>query len=732
MTKKYFAVVSIALVLCLALGFGVIKKGSTDDLTKTSPSTVVNNNDNLITGAKYNPDNVNALWTQSFDGLALPSGWLNLQDAGTGLWSFTGAGTYPTCSPHSGAGMASFQSYSINVGSNASLVSQSFSLTGGAAKLGFWFYRDANSTYATYADLVNFKINTSPSPTGATLLGTINRSTSLAPVVGAEGWYYYEFSIPTSFNTATNYIIFSAVSQYGDNMYMDDVNVSLLLAHDVGTYSIDVSTPVTPGVITPKATFKNFGTSSESFPVTMTITPGGYTNTQNVTSLASNGTIQVSFGNWTAANGSYTIKVYSQLSTDLDHTNDTLTLPVSVTTAGWLSGAVCPSPASLGAGVGYTRNDTGWVFSIAGQANLSAVTKYNVRTNTWTTVAPVPIGIDRFGACVLKDSIYVIGGATASSTYGPQVYKYDINANTWVTKASLPAALGWNKVVGYQDSLIYCAGGYNGTATQTQVLLYNARTDTWRTATSLPAARFSGGFSRIGDTLVYAAGTDGTNIMTTTYVGIISQTDRSVINWTTGAPIPTGIFRVDADMWGCKGIILAGGSTATAWTSYSNQAFVYSPYLNSWTTLANMTTALTAPHSGSVRVGPNKWRFVVACGYNGTAYGTPQIYADSLQCGVTESGSLGTIIPKTYSLSQNYPNPFNPVTRISYALPKGSFVTLKIYDIMGREVRTLVNEFKSANTYSVEFNASELSSGIYFYRINADGFTDIKKMMLVK
>ena len=93
---------------------------------------------------------------------------------------------------------------------------------------------------------------------------------------------------------------------------------------------------------------------------------------------------------------------------------------------------------------------------------------------------------------------------------------------------------------------------------------------------------------------------------------------------------------------------------------------------------------------------------------------------------------VGTTIPNVYSLSQNYPNPFNPTTKINFALPKQGLVTLKIYDVLGREVRTLVNEVKSAGSYTVDFNASEFSSGVYFYRLQSEGFTDIKKMMLIK
>lgn len=89
-------------------------------------------------------------------------------------------------------------------------------------------------------------------------------------------------------------------------------------------------------------------------------------------------------------------------------------------------------------------------------------------------------------------------------------------------------------------------------------------------------------------------------------------------------------------------------------------------------------------------------------------------------------------IPKRFKLSQNYPNPFNPITRIDFDLPKSGFVSLMVYDILGREVRTIVNEEKTAGTYSVDFNASDLSSGLYYYKIECGAFTDIKKMILIK
>lgn len=100
----------------------------------------------------------------------------------------------------------------------------------------------------------------------------------------------------------------------------------------------------------------------------------------------------------------------------------------------------------------------------------------------------------------------------------------------------------------------------------------------------------------------------------------------------------------------------------------------------------------------------------------------------------TLTGITQTVeIPNTFSLKQNYPNPFNPVTNIKFGIPKTSAVTLKIYDVVGREVAVLVNnELKQPGMYNIDFNASNLASGIYFYRIVAGDFSEVKKMMLIK
>jgi hypothetical protein len=89
-------------------------------------------------------------------------------------------------------------------------------------------------------------------------------------------------------------------------------------------------------------------------------------------------------------------------------------------------------------------------------------------------------------------------------------------------------------------------------------------------------------------------------------------------------------------------------------------------------------------------------------------------------------------IPTEFALSQNYPNPFNPSTTIRFAIPQSEHVTLKVFDMLGREVATLVNEVRIAGTYNELFNASKVSSGVYLYKLTAGNFTSVKKLAVVK
>jgi hypothetical protein len=161
--------------------------------------------------------------------------------------------------------------------------------------------------------------------------------------------------------------------------------------------------------------------------------------------------------------------------------------------------------------------------------------------------------------------------------------------------------------------------------------------------------------------------------------------------------------------------------------------------INNGTAVGNKGTILRTSDGGQNWISQSSGTTKYLCGVsftdanNGTAVGENGTILRTTDGGVTfvEEESNQTE-PHSFLLSQNFPNPFNPSTVISYRLPVIGFVTLKVYDILGGEIVTLVNEEKPAGDYEVEFNGINLPSGIYFYQLKAGQYSETKKMILLK
>ncbi len=401
----------------------------------------------------------------------------------------------------------------------------------------------------------------------------------------------------------------------------------------------------------------------------------------------------------------------------------------------WTTAAGIPSPRYNGGGAGYIKNDTGWVFVFGGDSTGTGragvnLYRYNINTNTWSMRARMPSGRRVMGSAVLKDSLYCIGGIGNSNPPSYNVYRYSINENTWGLVASLPDSLYFLEAVGYQDSLIYTAGGYNAGVAKDAVYLYNSKINSWRRATNLPGLKADGVLSIVRDTLLYICGFDGTGSSSNTvYRGVINQSNRSQITWTSGA---TGNLRskLTGAALGSKGVIVGGGALA-GYTGTSESRF-YNISSNTWSNGPFMPGNICAQQGGFVTYSNGVLKWVIAGGMGPalTITGNVYIYTDTVD--VITSVTPVTGIAEKYSLSQNYPNPFNPVTKINFEIPRSGFVSLKVYDITGKELMTLVNKNMTVGSYAVDFNGASVSSGVYFYRLEAESFTETKRMMLVK
>lgn len=115
---------------------------------------------------------------------------------------------------------------------------------------------------------------------------------------------------------------------------------------------------------------------------------------------------------------------------------------------------------------------------------------------------------------------------------------------------------------------------------------------------------------------------------------------------------------------------------------------------------------------------------LLGCVINGVTYGDTSMLVGMYQ--------ISNEVPERYLLMQNYPNPFNPVTKIQYALPENAVVKFTVYDVLGKEVETLVDEIQTAGYYEAEWNAADYPSGVYYYKLSAGDYTETKKMVLMK
>ncbi|MEC4049996.1 Omp28-related outer membrane protein [Flavobacterium sp. SUN046] len=266
-------------------------------------------------------------------------GWTSTtvtNDAGATVaaWSRKTVGVSPTCSPSSGAGMAKFDAYDIPAGGAGRLTSPAITFAGLEYKVKFKMYRD--NGYSSNSDNVKVYINTAANLTGATLLGTVNRSLALAPTEAAEGWYSYAFNLPSA-TTGTNYIIFLGTSDYGDNIYMDEVSVEQIQANDAQMKLLNMNSYIVNGATTVTGDVKNLGlTTITSADINWQLDSGAiHTQSFSGLNIANNQSYTFTHQDlWNATPGVYSMKVWvsniNNGSIDADATNDLLTKQISV------------------------------------------------------------------------------------------------------------------------------------------------------------------------------------------------------------------------------------------------------------------------------------------------------------------------------------------------------------------------------------------------------------------
>jgi photosystem II stability/assembly factor-like uncharacterized protein len=407
----------------------------------------------------------------------------------------------------------------------------------------------------------------------------------------------------------------------------------------------------------------------------------------------------------------------------------TETLPVTLSWAEQVS----PLTTSLQS-VSAPNDDIAWACGVSGKVvrtTNKGATWTNVSGTISTTYSLVNIFALDANTCLVtgyagaNTIIYrtTDGGATWTAVYGPvagfvdDLYMTDANnayyigdpvGGSWDLKKSTNGGVNWTTWSTLTTS--NTSGTYNNAACFLGTNVWfsgngdnsiNYSTNMGVNWTSQPNAQ-----AELG-AIWFNSATNGMIGGFTTSLGVKFTTNSGTIWTSVTNPATVALIAITGsgnEYWaGSQGLnIYYSSNSGTNWTT-------------SYTVSAGNFNAMQKARSGNTIWG-------VRANGGISRYGTPLV-------GVTP---ISLEIPSSYSVSQNYPNPFNPTTKINFALPKSGLVTLKVYNMLGKEVATLVNEVKNVGTYSVDFNGANLSSGIYFYKVNVNGFSEVKKMMLIK
>ncbi len=303
----------------------------------------------------------------------------------------------------------------------------------------------------------------------------------------------------------------------------------------------------------------------------------------------------------------------------------------------------------------------------------------------------------------------------------PYQFRYTTNGGTnWILSPGAPIATSEFGVINawdWTDTSHFWIGSANTVASATTAKVYKTSIGfgggAWTNA-SLPGTGGTAG-------LYYQAiaFTDNNNGMAGSNGSDLKKTTDGGVTWSS-VPLPGGLTTFAAiNMNGLKD----GSGTIRASLNDGTLNYCFKT-----TNLGTVWTSETLPATAQTN-GLQDMEFLSSTlGFAGGNLGTFLRFGNP--SGIS---SLNTEIPAQYNLEQNYPNPFNPSTTINFSIPASSRVTLKIYNTLGKEVATLIDEFKSAGSYSVDYNASsDLTSGMYFYTLSSDNYTATKKLMLIK
>jgi len=644
------------------------------ELGTTSTGNLINSNSNSI-NLKSLPSSFDVLYSQGFNSASNPSGWTTsivTDNGGSPAVTYVTSSLYPTgFGPNEGAMFVRFNSYECTSGSVVDLKMTTPFSTVNKSNIKIYFDYTQN-----FEATQNDKFSVLYSTDGITYTAfspDIFRYSSILP----SSWQSIEIPLPQQLdNQPSVYIAFRFTSDKGNDCYIDNFKVIAPTFAATTTYTINGNTSLQSG---------NF-------------LIGGNT-------LGLNGDLNISgSGTLTGGNSSSIIVGGTAAALSLPTlTLNTLTLsrPNGVTLTGNLNIAnqVIFSNGILSTGtnkVNYLSTALTPLESNSSYTNgVSVMLARNINTGSiYFLNCNISSGTDNLGNVTITRYTGNQGIITIGSNQSIKS-KWDIMTD------SQPSS---GRNITYEWLPVFDNNHNFGTSNRAQMLSSTDNGTTWLNVGNLvdPTA-YSQTLRGITSTTTHfslwtiASEDAPLPVILSSFTGISSGQNIN-LQWTTESEINNSGFQVertlkDLNNWTNIGFVKGNGTKNTP-TNYS--------FLDR-------------------KLNTGKYLYRIKQIDNNGNYEYHEL-----------NSVIEILLPTKFSLSQNYPNPFNPVTKIDFSLPDDSKINLKIYDITGKEISTLINDFRQAGYYTVSFDASKLSSGIYFYRIEANGLRDIKKMVVVK
>ena len=419
----------------------------------------------------------------------------------------------------------------------------------------------------------------------------------------------------------------------------------------------------------------------------------------------------------------------------------------------------------------------GGAFTRAGGVSANSVARFNPATNSWsalgtgssngvsgsrTPILPIPsvsaLAVDGQGRVYVGGDFTEAGGVSANS-----VARFDPATNSWSALGT-----GANNGVSGDETLlsgpsvsalavdgqgrVYVGGRFTraGEVSANRVARFDPQANSWSALgtganngisgdeTSFPGPSVSAlavdeqGRVYVGGDFTQAGGVSARSV---------ARFDPATNSWSAlGAGVSFSLGsggEVNALAIDGQGRVYVGGRFTRAGGVSANNVARFDPQANSWSALGTGANNGVGGITSTISVGVNTFAVdrqgrVYVGGNFTTAGDVVSAYIARWNSAASRIEQISADVPKTFLLEQNYPNPFNPSTTIRYQLPVASEVKLEVYDVLGKKVATLVSERQAAGYYQYVWNANGLTSGVYFYRLQAGGFVETKKMMLVK